>query len=75
MDKNETPYKGLWIQLSEQQDQGLFLASIRITRDAPDATTRRWTNLKHEPAVYFDFAAASQDALEQAKSHIDRAKG
>ncbi|TFL10241.1 hypothetical protein CSC67_17925 [Pusillimonas caeni] len=68
----ESTYKGRWIELIEVEDEGLFLAGIRITTDAPGAPSRKWENLDTEIAVYFDFESASEDALIQAKAHIDK---
>ena len=70
----ESPYKGQWIELTELEDEGLFFAGIRITKDAPETPTRKWTILETEIAVYFDFEAASEDALARAKAHIDKKK-
>ena len=70
----ERPYKGRWIQLTEVEDEGLYLSDIRITKDAPDTAKRKWESLSAEIAVYFDFESASEDALIQAKAHIDKMK-
>lgn len=70
----ESPYKGQWIELTEVEDEGLYLAGVRITKDAPETASRKWTNLETEIAVYFDFEAASEDALVRAKAHIDKKK-
>jgi len=70
----EYPYKGRWIQLIEVQDEGLYLSDIRITKDAPGTTKRKWENLSAEIAIYFDFESASEDALSQAKAYIDNKK-
>jgi len=70
----EFSYKESWIELTAQEDEGLYLAGIRITRDCSSMPTRHWETLDPEPAIYFDFEDASEDALAQAKAYIDKAK-
>lgn len=67
----ESQYKGRWIELTEREDEGLFLAGIRITADSPTSKSRTWQTLEPFVEVHFDFDSASEEALIQAHAYID----
>lgn len=70
----ESPYKDRWIELTQLEDDGLFFAEVRITKDPPATADRKWKCLETEIAVYFDFESASEDALKRAQQHVDKSR-
>ncbi len=70
--RQEFEYSGNWIEVTEKESDGLFLANIRITPHGPASSQRKWTRVDTEIAVYFDFETACAEALEQARKHIDK---
>lgn len=68
----EITYRGYWITINEIEEQGRYYADVKVARTYPRNTERKWTSVTIERHIHRQVEKAHNDALEQAKSYIDR---